>query len=186
MTPFFEPKFTPAMIEKTLSAAPTLLRNWRARGHLDQIGEPQGGGRWLYSGSDLTKMAIVLILQKERVDLSDAFQFAERIEVDVLMQLYGLEYGGIAGRFTSLWRLQDSGNWFAYKVQEAAHLDIDSPITTVLDARAFARRIPDKLREILPTPTGRDLHLLDERRHSRTDAIAIDKEDVLTASGRKD
>lgn len=181
MSPFFEPKFAPAMIEDTLSAAPTLLRNWRTRGHLDHIGEPQGGGRWLYNGSDLTKMALVLILQKERVDLSDAFHFAEKIEVDVLMQLFDLEFEGIAARFTSLFRIHETGDWFAYKVHEAAHLDINAPITTVLDARAFARKIPASLKDVLPVPTTDDLHELKGRLYARTGPMTMDK-----ATGKMD
>lgn len=174
MTAFFDHKFTPAMIEDTLSAAPTLLRNWRTRGHLDDIGEPQGGGRWLYSGSDLTKMAIVLILQRERVDLSDAFQFAEKIEVDVLMQLFELEFDGIAARFTSLFRIHETGEWFAYKVRDAAHLDINAPITTVLDARAFARNIPKPLKAVLPVPTTDDLHTIKGRLYTKSGPNTLD------------
>jgi len=157
MSLFFEPKFTPAMIEDILSAAPTLLRNWRTRGHLDHIGELQGGGRWLYNGSDLTKMALVLILQEDRVDLSDAFHFAEEIEVDVLIQLFDLEGDGIGARFTMLFRTHEAGNWFPYRVHVAEHLDVNSPVTTVLDARAFARKIPDSLKDVLPVPTTDDL-----------------------------
>lgn len=160
MSTFFVHKYTPAMVDNMLSAAPTLLRNWRMRGHLDHIGEPQGGGRWLYSASDLTKMAIVLIFQRQRVDLADAFQFAEYIDVDVLVQLFDLEYEGIAARFTSFWRGQEVGDWMVYKVREAAHLSVNAPIMTVVDARAIADRFPDTLRSELPAPTSQDLNRL--------------------------
>ena len=181
MTPFFEHKFTPAEIQDLLSVAPTLLRNWRTRGHLDNIGESQGGGRWVYNASDLTKMALVLILQKDRVDLSDAFQFAERIEVDTLIQLHQLDFDGIATRFTSLFRLHNSGEWFSFKVHEAAHLALDVPITTVLDARAFARNIPVDLKAALPVPTTDDLHKLKAELFSRIGPATMEK-----ATGRVD
>lgn len=160
MSSFLDYKFTPAMVDSLLSAAPTLLRNWRMRGHLESIGEPQGGGRWLYNGSDLTKMAIVLIFQRERVDLTDAFQFAERIDIDVLVQLFDLDYDGISARFTSFLRGSDEGKLVAYKVREAAHLDVSAPITTVVDARAIAKEIPDALKSEMPVPTSEDLNKL--------------------------
>lgn len=160
MSSFFEYKFTPAMVDKQLSAAPTLLRNWRMRGHLENIGETQGGGRWLYNGSDLIKMAIVLIFQRERVDLTDAFKFAERIDIDVLVQLFDLDYDGISARFTSFWRGPEEDKLVAYKVTEAAHLDINAPITTVVDSRAIAAKIPDALKSELPLPTSEDLSRL--------------------------
>lgn len=181
MSAYLDHKFPPAVIEEVLGAAPTLLRNWRTRGHLEHIGAAQGGGRWLYSASDLVKIAIVQIFQKGRVDLADAFQFAEFIEVDVLIQIYDLEFDGIATRFTSLFRHQETGAWMAFKVREAVQLYTSAPVTTVLDAWAIAREIPDALKRTVAAPTVNELHEVKANLFSRTGPMTFDR-----ATGRVD
>lgn len=81
--------YTPTDVETATGGAvtPTILRDWRRRGLLNDIGRSDEGGRWRYLRGEVCALAVASHLVEKGLTIERAIGFASRMRAAVIAWL---------------------------------------------------------------------------------------------------
>lgn len=145
--------FTPKDVEYFTGIRPEILRLWRQRGLIDEAGELQENGRWLYWHKDVIALAAFDLITRVAEGNRTLWGVALVISDQVMTFILGVKHlrGEIpAGEFTSppsryLVAFLSDGAWQVMTSDELVDTDIGELGGYIFDLHRIARELPTRL-----------------------------------------
>ena len=154
---------TPMEVEAMTGVSPEVLRNWRSRGFMDDLGTKLHNGRWVYSPRDT--MTIWVMWQMSGVGMNNAAAMmgANIITWNILRDMNGFRYlrgvdaaarvngAKVPNRYFVMYFDEE---WKTFSDMEISRVEVGLPGGFILDQWRIAQAVPQGIVDMIEEAEG--------------------------------